>query len=261
MDLALWIAKSGLEAHHKNIGIISNNLANANTTGFKKNRPEFEDLPYQIITQPGSATSETTNSASGVVLGTGVKLADNKKIFSQGNQIQTDGSLDISIEGRGFLQVQIPNETDLAYTRAGALEVNDQGQVILPNGYIIQPPIVIPPNVQKIHISDDGVVSVTIAGNVTEDIGQIQLADFINPAGLLPVGTNLYKQTVASGTPTVSNPDIDGYGKVKQGTLESSNVNIVEEMVNLIEAQRTFEVTSKAVSAIDSMLQNITERT
>lgn len=259
MDLALWTAKSGLEAHHQNIAIISNNLANANTTGFKKNRPEFSDLAYQVSTQPGSATTESTNSPSGLVVGTGVKLSDNKKIFTDGSLVQTDNALDVSISGRGFLQIQIPNESTLAYTRAGSLQVNETGQLVLPNGYLLEPPITIPQGAQKISISEDGVVSVMTPGNTApEQIGTIQLSDFINPGGLQPIGDNLYKETVASGNPTTGNPAADGFGRLQQGTLESSNVNIVEEMVNLIEAQRSFEVTSKAVSAIDSMLQNLT---
>jgi flagellar basal-body rod protein FlgG len=259
MDSALWTAKSGLEAHHKNIAIISNNLANANTIGFKKNRPEFADLAYQIIIQPGSATTETTNSPSGIVVGSGVKLADNKKIFTEGSLVQTDNSLDISINGRGFLQIQIPNQSDYAYTRAGSLQVNEEGQLVLPNGYLLEPTITVPQGAQKISISEDGVVSVMVMGSTTpEQIGTIQLSDFINPAGLQPIGENLYKETVASGNATTGNPANDGFGKLQQGALESSNVNIVEEMVNLIEAQRSFEVTSKAVSAIDNMLQNLT---
>lgn len=262
MDPALRVAQSGLRVQHEHMGIISNNLANANTTGFKKNRPEFEDLAYQIVKQPGSATTEVTNSPAGIVMGTGVKLADNKKIFSDGALTQTDNSLDLAIQGRGFLKVQIPNQSDFAYTRAGSLRVDENGQLTMPNGYVIDPPLTIPTGAQRIHISEDGVVSVTIPGNNTpEQIGNLQLTDFINPDGLLPIGGNLYKETVASGTPTDGTPTNDGYGKLYQGALEASNVNVVEEMVNLIEAQRTFEVTSKAVSAIDNMLQNITERT
>lgn len=262
MDLALWTAKSGLEAHHKNIGIISNNLANSNTTAFKKNRPEFQDLSYQSELQPGSASTEVTTVPAGIMLGTGVKLADNRKIFTDGSIVQTDGSLDLAIEGKGFFQVQIPNQSDPAYTRAGTLRVNELGQLTMPNGYLIEPAITIPPNAQKISISEDGIVSVNVPGNVApEQVGQLQLIDFINPAGLLPIGGNLYKETVASGTPVTGTPTQDGLGKIAQGSLEASNVNIVEEMVNLIEAQRAFEVTSKAVSAVDKMLAYMTERT
>jgi len=262
MDPALRVAESGLRAQHQYMGIISNNLANANTTAFKKNRPEFEDLAYQIIRQPGSATSETTNSPAGIVMGTGVKMADNKKMFTQGPPIPTDTSLDIAIGGRGFLKVQIPNQSDMAYTRAGSLRINEQGQLTMPSGYLIDPPITIPEGSQKILISEDGIVSVTTPdNNNAEEIGRIELSDFINPEGLLPIGGNLYKETIASGNPTNGAPADNGYGRILQGSLEGSNVNVVEEMVSLIEAQRTFEVTSKAVSAIDGMLQNITQRT
>lgn len=260
MDSALWTAKTGLEAQHTAIGIISNNLANANTTAFKRNRPEFEDLSYQVLTQPGSETSETTNSPSGVVIGTGVRLADNKKIFADGSQVTTDNPLDIAISGPGFLQVQIPNQPDMAYTRAGTLQLNEQGQLVMPNGYLLTPPITIPAGTTKINISPDGIVSVT-NDTSTEQIGNIELYDFINPTGLQAVGENLYKQTVASGTPTSGIPASDGFGKLRQGALESSNVNIVEEMVNLIEAQRSFEITSKAISAIDNMLQQLSRAT
>jgi flagellar basal-body rod protein FlgG len=262
MDLALNIAKSGLEAHHKNIEVISNNLANANTTGFKKSRAEFEDLPYDVIIQPGSATTQSTNTPSGLVMGTGTKLADNKKIYIDGPQIQTDNPLDLSIRGRGFLQVQIPNGGDYAYTRAGSLQMNEQGQLTLPNGYIIQPPISIPQGSQAISISKDGIVSAIAPGATTaQQIGQLELTDFVNTDGLEPIGENLYKATLTSGTGTTGTPDNNGLGYLTQGSLEGSNVNVVEEMVNLIEAQRAFEVTSKAVSAVDSMLQELSRET
>lgn len=262
MDLALLIAKSGLDAHHQNIEIISNNLANSNTPGFKKNRPEFEELPYQVVKQPGSPTTSDINSPGSLVIGTGSKLANNKKIFTDGSQIQTGNALDIAIKGRGFIQVQMPNGSDFGYTRAGQLQLNEQGQVTLSNGYIIQPPLTIPPGTQQISIGEDGTVSVVAAGSSTEQqIGQIQLSDFVNPDGLEPVGQNLYMQTTASGQATTGNPDQDGMGSIQQGAIEGSNVNVVEEMVNLIEAQRAFEVTSKAVSAVDSMLQYLDQAT
>ncbi|MDR3476557.1 MAG: flagellar basal-body rod protein FlgG [Gammaproteobacteria bacterium] len=263
MDLALAIARSGLDAHHKNIEVISNNLANANTTAYKKSRPEFEDLPYSVIKQPGSATSQDTNTTSGLVLGTGTKLANNKKIFTDGSLMQTDNQLDIAIKGNGFLKVQLPNGSDYAYTRAGALQMNEQGQLVMPNGYIIQPPISIPTTgVQKIEISNDGMVNVYVAGSTTpQQVGQLELTDFINPDGLEPIGENLYKISGSSGPGTSGTPGLEGYGTIKQGALEGSNVNVVEEMVNLIEAQRAFEVTSKAVSAVDNMMQNLTRET
>lgn len=262
MDLALMIAKSGLEAHHKNIEIISNNLANANTPAFKKNRGEFEELPYEVIKQPGAAATETTNAPAGLVIGTGTKLANDKKIFSQGNPVQTDRELDIAIIGRGFLKVQLPNGTDFAYTRAGSMTKNETGQLITANGNIIQPPITIPQGTTRVEITEDGIVNTYQSGTqVPQQAGQIQLTDFINPDGLHPIGENLYLATVSSGLGTQSNPGIDGLGTIQQNTLEGSNVNVVEEMVNLIEAQRAFEITSKAVSAVDNMLQYLEKST
>lgn len=261
MDMALMTARSGLAANHENLTIISNNLANANTVGFKKNRPEFEDLIYQVQREPGSPTSTETNSPGGIVLGTGVRLADNKKIFTEGSMIQTDNSLDLAITGRGFFQVQIPGQSEMAYTRAGSFHLNETGQLVTNNGYLVQPPITIPQGAQNISVSKDGIVSATMPGNTQEQVGQIELNDFINPAGLLPIGDNLYLQTISSGTPTQGTPSLTGFGTLSQGTLESSNVNVVEEMVNLIEAQRTFEMNSKAVAACDNMLHNLIAET
>lgn len=261
MDLALWVAKSGLEAHHQNIAVISNNLANASTPGFKKNRPEFEDLSYQALKHPGAASSDQTRVPSGVLIGTGVRFADNKKIFTQGAAQQTDNALDIAIEGRGFLQIQVPNESEFAYTRTGTLQLNDQGQLVLHNGYVLQPPITIPAGVQKIDISPNGIVSVVTNNGSNEEVGTLQLADFVNPSGLEPKGENLYKETLASGPVVIGVPSQDGYGKIVQNELEASNVNVVEEMVNLIEAQRAFEMTSKVVAAIDNMYQKLDRET
>ena len=261
MDMALWTARSGLTANHDNLAIISNNLANANTAGFKKNRPDFEDLVYQIQRAPGSPTSTETNSPNGIVLGTGVRIADNKKIFTEGSLMQTDNALDIAINGRGFFQVQIPGQNDLAYTRAGSFQLNESGQLVTSNGYVVQPPITIPQGTQKISISKDGIVSATVTNNMMEQVGQLELNDFINPSGLLSVGDNLYVQTVSSGQPLQGRPSLEGFGSLVQGNLESSNVNVVEEMVNLIEAQRTFEMNSKAVAACDNMLHDLITET
>lgn len=262
MDLALTIAKSGLDAHHKSIEVISNNLANANTTAFKKNRAEFEDLPYQIIKQQGAPATDSINSPSGIVLGTGTRLSNNSKIFTDGSSITTDKPLDIAIRGRGFFQVQMPNGSDFAYTRAGSFRTNEQGQITLPNGFVLQPPITVPTGVQRLDISEDGTVSAIVAGSTTEQtIGTIQLADFINPDGLQAIGENLYQVTTASGAANLGNPTQNGLGTLKQSALEGSNVNVVEEMVNLIEAQRAFEVTSKAISAVDNMLQYLNQAT
>lgn len=262
MDMALWTARSGLSANHDNLAIISNNLANANTTGFKRNRPEFEDLVYQVYRQPGTATSTETNTPNGIVLGTGVRLADNKKIFTEGSLTQTGNPLDVAIHGRGFLQIQVPNQNEMAYTRTGSFQINETGQIVTSNGYVLQPPIVIPQGAQNISISNDGIVSATVAGTTQpEQLGQLQLYDFINPSGLRPTGDNMYLETVSSGTPNAGVPASEGYGSIMQCALETSNVNVVEEMVNLIEAQRTFEINSKAVAACDNMLRDLIQET
>ncbi len=256
MDMALLIAKSGLDAHHKSIEVISNNLANSNTTAFKKNRPEFQDLPYQVISQKGAPVTQDIDSPGGLVIGTGTKMANNKKIFTQGTLIQTDNATDVSIQGRGFLKVQLPNG-NYAYTRDGNLSINGQGQLTLSNGYLVQPPITIPQGSGSFMVAKDGTVSATGPDGTIQTLGQLTLTDFINPDGLDPQGENLYLQTVASGNGTDGTPMLNGLGSLNQGQLEGSNVNVVEEMVNLIEAQRAFEVTSKAVSAVDNMLQTL----
>jgi len=262
MDLALMIARSGLEAQHKNIEIISNNLANASTPAYKKSRPVFEDLPYDVIKQPGTATSQQTNSPAGFVIGTGTKLIGNTKNYTDGPQNFTGKQLDLSISGRGFLQVQLPNGNGFAYTRAGNLTTNEQGQITLQNGYILQPPINLPQGYQNLTISQDGIVSAITPGAVApQQLGQLQIADFINPDGLEPIGQNLYQETLSSGVAILGNPTINGLGMINQFSLEGSNVNVVEEMVNLIEAQRSFEVTSKAVSAVDNMMQVLSRET
>jgi flagellar basal-body rod protein FlgG len=262
MDLALSIAKSGLEAQHQNLEIISNNLANSSTTAFKKSHAQFEDLPYTILKQPGSPTSQETNAPDGIVLGTGTKLVGNSKVYSDGSLVQTSRSLDVAIQGRGFIQVQRPNGDGFAYTRAGSFQVNEQGQLTLPNGYLVQPAITLPAQFSNLGISEDGIVTANVPGSTTsQQIGQLQLADFINPDGLQPLGENLFVTTNSSGTETLGNPGGQGYGSLRQGALEGSNVNVVEEMVNLIEAQRAFEVTSKAVSAVDSMMDYLNRET
>lgn len=261
MDLALWIAKSGLEAHHKRIAIISNNLANASTTGFKKNRPEFADLAYQVFAAPGAPTSEETNRSSGLLIGKGVTLENNKKIFSQGSATQTDNPLDVAIEGRGFFKIQQPNESEFLYTRTGTLNVNAQGQLIVHNGYLVQPVITIPEGVQKISIAQDGAVSVKTSDGAVNQVGQLELVDFVNPAGLESRGENFYAETLSSGQAVDGTPALNGFGVIRQGELEASNVNIVEEMIDMIEAQRTFDVNSKVISAIDSMYQKLDKET
>lgn len=261
MDMALLIAKSGLDAHHKNIEVISNNLANTNTPGFKRNRAEFHDLPYQIIDDAGVPVTQDTNSPSGLVIGTGTKMSNNKKIFTDGAPVQTGNNLDLMISGRGFFQVQTTNG-NFAYTRDGRFQLNEVGQLTTNTGYVLQPPITIAQGTTNLMISKDGIVSGTPAGSQTsQQLGQIQMTDFINTDGLIPIGDNLYQETTASGAPVIGTPMLNGLGTINQGFYEASNVNVVEEMVNLIEAQRAFEVTSKAVSAVDNMLQELSRET
>ena len=261
MFSSLWVAKTGLDAQQTRMDVISNNLANANTTGFKSARASFQDLVYQNLRQPGGQTTEQTQAPSGLMLGTGVRVAGSEKLFTQGNIEQTGNSLDLAIQGRGFLQVTMPDGT-LAYTRDGSLHMDQNGQVVTANGYAVDPAITVPANAQSIVIGSDGTVSITVPGQAaTQQIGTVQLADFINPAGLQPNGDNLYLETASSGSPQIGQPGLNGLGTLAQGALESSNVNVVEQMVDMIETQRTYEMNSKAVSAADSMLQFLTNKT
>ncbi len=255
MSEALWIAKTGLDAQQMRIAAISNNLANASTAGFKRSRVVFEDLLYQNITQVGAQSTEDTQLPTGLSMGTGVKITSTEKLFTQGSLVQTENSLDVAIEGRGFLQILMPDGSQ-AYTRDGSFQVNAQGQMVTANGYAVQPAITIPNNAQSIVIGNDGTVSVTTPGSAAPtQVGTIQLADFVNPAGLQPIGKNLYLESAASGSPQAGNPGINGLGTLSQGFVEGSNVNIVEELVNMIETQRAYEMNSKAISTTDQMLQ------
>ncbi|HAT8179852.1 TPA: flagellar basal-body rod protein FlgG [Legionella pneumophila] len=259
MEPALWVSKSGLEAQDKNIATIANNLANVNTTGFKKGRALFEDLIYQNLRQAGAQSSQNSQIPTGINMGTGVHLVATEKIFSQGSIQNTQNALDIAIEGRGFLTVLMPDGTQ-AYTRDGSFKTDSTGQIVNSNGYPLQPNILIPPQTTKITIGTDGTVSALVAGNNAPSvIGNIQLTDFINPAGLQPIGQNLYVETVASGTPVTDNPGNSGLGTLLQGSLEASNVNVVEELVNMIQAQRSYEITAKSIQTVDSMLQYLTQ--
>jgi flagellar basal-body rod protein FlgG len=260
MFSSLWVAKTGLDAQQTRMDVISNNLANANTTGYKSARASFQDLVYQNLRQPGGQTTEQTQSPTGLMLGTGVRVVGSQKLFTQGNIEQTGNALDVAIQGRGFLQVTMPDGT-IAYTRDGSLHQDENGQIVTANGYSIDPPISIPANAQSITIGSDGTVSVSLAGQAaTQQIGTVQLADFINPAGLQPNGDNLYLETASSGSPQIGQPGLNGLGTLESGALESSNVNVVEQMVNMIQTQRTYEMNSKAVSAADSMLQYLTNK-
>ena len=261
MFSSLWVAKTGLDAQQTRMDVISNNLANANTTGFKSSRASFQDLMYQNVRQPGGQTTEQTQSPSGLMLGTGVRVVGSEKLFTQGNLQQTGNSLDLAIEGRGFLQVTMPDGT-VAYTRDGSMHLDQNGQIVTASGYALDPAIVIPQNAQSVTIGTDGTVSAKLPGQAApQQIGTLQLADFINPAGLQPSGDNLYLETASSGAPQIGQPGLNGLGTVAQGSLESSNVNVVEQMVDMIETQRTYEMNSKAISAADSMLQFLTNKT
>jgi flagellar basal-body rod protein FlgG len=257
---SLWIAKTGLDAQQTRMDVISNNLANANTTGFKSSRASFQDLIYQNKGQPGGQTTEQTQSPSGLMLGTGVRVGGSEKLFTQGNISQTGNSLDVAIQGNGFLQVSMPDGS-VAYTRDGSLHTDANGQLVTADGYALDPAVTLPSNVQSITIGSDGTVSATAAGSATAvQVGTLQLADFVNPAGLQPRGNNLYLATASSGTPQTGQPGLNGMGTLQQGSLESSNVNVVEEMVNMIETQRTYEMNSKAISSTDQMLQDLTDK-
>ena len=261
MFSSLWVAKTGLDAQQTRMDVISNNLANANTTGYKSARASFQDLVYQNLRQPGGQTTEQTQAPSGLMLGTGVRVAGSEKLFTQGNIEQTGNSLDLAIQGRGFLQVTMPDGT-IAYTRDGSLHMDQNGQIVTANGYAVDPALSIPANAQSVTIGSDGTISVSLPGQAaTQQIGTVQLADFINPAGLQPNGDNLYLETASSGSPQIGQPGLNGLGTLAQGALESSNVNVVEQMVDMIETQRTYEMNSKAVSAADSMLQFLTNKT
>ena len=255
MNQALWIAKTGLDAQQTRMSVISNNLANVNTTGFKQDRAVFEDLLYQTIRQPGAQTTTDNQLPSGLMIGTGVRTVATEKLHTQGNIIQTDNALDVAIDGRGYFQVLMP-DGDIAYTRDGTFQINADGDVVMSNGYLLDPGINIPDDVQSVTVGVDGTVSVTQPGdNEPTVIGEIELADFVNPAGLQPVGENLFKETGASGVPIVGTPTLDGIGRVIGGALETSNVNVVTELINMIETQRAYEMNSKAISTADQMLQ------
>lgn len=260
MNLALWIAKTGLDAQQTDIAVISNNLANAATVGYKKSRAVFEDLLYQTVRQPGGQSTQNTQLPSGLMLGTGVQVVGTQKSFTQGNLNVTNNATDVAIQGRGFFQVLLPDGTT-AYTRNGSFSLDNTGQLVTAgNGYVIQPAITIPQDAQSLTIGADGTVSVQLPGQAAPTVlGNIQLVDFVNPIGLQPVGENLFKETASSGAPVTGTPGLAGFGSLVNGALESSNVSVVEELVNLIETQRTYEMNAKVVSAVDNMLQFVNQ--
>jgi len=258
MDASMWVAKTGLDAQQTRMNVISNNLANVNTTGFKRDRAVFEDLLYQNIRQAGGQTSTNTQAPTGLMLGTGVRIVATEKLNVQGNMINSQNPLDVAISGAGHFQVTQPDGTT-AYTRDGGFKVSATGQLVTSSGSPLSPALTIPPNASTITIGRDGTVSVELNTGGQAVLGQIQIARFLNPAGLMAVGQNLLKETPASGTPQVLQPGVNGAGNLMQGTLEASNVNVVEEMVHMIETQRAYEINSKAISAVDGMLKYINQ--
>ena len=258
MDASMWVAKTGLDAQQTRMNVISNNLANVNTTGFKRDRAVFEDLLYQNIRQAGGQTSATTQAPTGLMLGTGVRVVATEKLNAQGNLVNSQNPLDVAISGEGHFQVTQPDGTT-AYSRDGSFKVSSTGQLVTSSGAPVVPAITIPNNASTITIGRDGTVSVELNTGGQQVLGQLQVARFLNPAGLMAVGQNLLKETPASGAPQVQAPGTNGAGTLMQGTLEASNVNVVEEMVNMIETQRAYETNSKAISAVDGMLKYINQ--
>lgn len=260
MIRSLWIAKTGLETQQTSMDVISNNLANVNTAGFKRSRAVFEDLMYQTLRQPGAQVGPANQLPSGLQVGTGVRTVATERLHTQGNLRETGDSMDIAIDGRGFLQVEMPDGS-FAYTRDGSLQVDQNGQLVTAGGYPVQPPINIPDNALEITLARDGTVSVTqpgAAGNSVQ-VGQLQLSTFINPTGLQSIGENLYVETDASGVANFAQPGLDGAGLIRQKYVETSNVNVAEELVNMITTQRAYEMNSKAIQTSDQMLARLTQ--
>lgn len=259
MHPALWVSKTGLDAQQTQISVISNNLSNVNTAGFKRGRAVFEDLFYQNIRQPGASSSQNSELPSGLMMGTGVRTVATQKIFDDGNVLQTGNPLDMAVSGRGFFQVLRPDGT-IGYTRDGQFQLDGDGQLVTSSGFPLEPSITIPSGAQSVTIGIDGTVSVVESGNSdATQVGTIQISDFINPAGLQPIGQNLFIQTTASGDPQTSTPGTTGLGTILAGSLESSNVNVVEEMVNMIQTQRAYEMNSKVIETVDAMMQFVNQ--
>jgi len=259
MHASLWISKTGLAAQDAKLNAISNNLANVGTTGFKRDRAVFQDLMYQIKSQPGGQSSQDTTLPSGLQQGTGVRTVATQKIFSSGNLQVTEQPLDVAVNGRGFFQILLPDGS-VGYTRDGQFQVDSSGQVVTSSGYVLQPAVTIPSTATSVTVGSDGVISVQdSATGTTSQIGQLQLGDFVNPAGLQAIGGNLFKETSASGAVSTGNPGLNGVGAVLQGSLENSNVNVVEELVTMISTQRAYEMNSKVISTVDQMLQYVSQ--
>jgi flagellar basal-body rod protein FlgG len=259
MIRSLSIAKTGLDAQQTQLDVVTNNLANVGTTGFKRSRAVFEDLMYQNLRQAGGQTSDQTRLPSGLQVGTGVRVVASERIHSQGNMTKTENPKDVAINGGGFFQVLMPDGTT-AYTRDGSFQSDRDGQLVTASGYPVQPAITLPQNATSLTIARDGMVSVTQAGSMNSvQVGQLQLATFLNPSGLQTMGENLYTETDASGSANQTNPGLNGAGILSQGYVEASNVNVVEELVNMIATQRAYEINSKAVQTSDQMLQRLSQ--
>ncbi len=257
MMRSLWTASTGMDAQQFRIDVIAHNLANVNTIGFKKTRADYQDLLYQEMRSAGASSSPSTIVPTGVQVGQGVKIVSTSKLFTQGNYQQTQNPLDVTIEGKGFFQITMPNG-DIGYTRDGAFKLDNSGNMVNSDGYLLEPQISLPTDTIEVTISSDGIVSVTQPSTTTPtQVGNIEVASFINPAGLKPMGKNMYLETEASGNPTTSVPGEDGTGTVMQGFIEMSNVSVVEEMVNMITSQRAYELNSKAIQTSDDMLRTI----
>ena len=257
MIRSLAIAKTGMEAQQMKLDAISNNLANVSTNGYKRAGVVFEDLIYQNLRQAGANSSEQTTLPTGLQVGLGVQPVATTRSFTQGNLQQSSNPLDLAIRGNGFFQIQLPDGTS-GYTRDGSFQVDAQGQLVTNAGYAVQPGITIPANAQSVTIAADGTVSVTLPGQAqAQQVGQLQLASFVNPAGLEPKGMNLFAETAASGTPNAGAPGANGLGSLQQGYVETSNVNVVEELVSMIQTQRAYELNSKAIQTSDQMLQRL----
>ena len=257
MMRSLWISKTGMEAQQTQLDHISNNLANTATNGYKKSHAVFEDLMYQNLRQVGSNSSEQTTLPTGLQVGLGTRAVATSRVFSQGNLQQTSSTFDLAIRGNGFFQVQMPDGTT-GYTRDGSFQVNAQGQMVTNNGYLLQPTITVPPNAQSVSIGLDGTVSCVLPAQAApQTLGQIQLTNFVNPPGLEPNGQNLFSETAASGTPNSGTPGQSGLGQLQQGFVETSNVNVVEELIGMIQTQRAYELNSKAIQTSDQMLQRL----
>jgi flagellar basal-body rod protein FlgG len=259
MNQALWISKTGLSAQDTQLATISNNLANVATVGFKRDTVVFEDLLYQIRRQPGAQSSQNTQLPSGLQVGTGVRVIGTEKEYTAGSMQVTDKSLDVAIIGRGFFEMLLPDGST-AYTRNGQFQLSSDGEIVNARGLVLQPSVTVPENAQTISISTDGIVEATVSGQSgSQTLGNLSVTSFVNPTGLQAIGANLFVETVASGSPQQGTPGSSGLGRIEQGTLENSNVDVVEELVSMITTQRAYEMNSKVISTADQMLQFISQ--